>query len=70
MKGMPREDLFDLLSVFPEDAIIPLDYVRGLYKSYGDTYAADKENGFYKVKSRNKHRKEMLTSSYEVFRDR
>lgn len=64
MKGMPRDDLLDLLSVFPEDAIVPFDYVRGLFKTYADTYTTDKENGFYKLKTKNRMRKELLGRCY------
>lgn len=64
MKGIPKEDLLDLLSTFPEDGIVPFDYVRGLYKSYADTYVTDKENGFYKLKTKNRARKELLCRCY------
>ena len=41
MKGIPKEDLLDLLAMFPDDGIVPFDYIRGLYKSYADVYVSD-----------------------------
>ncbi len=64
MKGIPKEDLLDLLAMFPEDGIIPFDYIQGLYKTYADLYIPDKVNGFYKLKSKNRARKELLGMCY------
>ena len=64
MKGIPKEDLLDLLAMFPDDGIVQFEYIRGLYKSYADVYVSDKENGFYKLKTKNRARKELLGLCY------